>query len=43
MKTPYQRKYKKAQNETWVGGKEDDITVLVSAARKVKLTEQMGD
>ena len=41
-KTPYQRKYKKAQNETWVGGKEDDITVLVSVARRVVDKAQKG-
>ena len=35
-KTPYQRKYKKTYNATWEGGKEDDITVLVTIARKVK-------
>lgn len=36
-KTPYQRKYKKTYNATWEGGKEDDITVLVSVARKVRM------
>lgn len=36
-KTPYQRKYKKTYNATWEGGKEDDITVLVSVARKVRV------
>eukprot|EP00347_Sterkiella_histriomuscorum_P016864 403351556 len=31
-KTPYQRKYKKTYNATWEGGKEDDMTVLVTIA-----------
>jgi hypothetical protein len=31
-KTPYQRKYKKTYNATWEGGKEDDITALVTFA-----------
>jgi len=35
-KTPYQRKYKKTYNATWEGGKEDDITVLISVARRVR-------
>lgn len=35
-KTPYQRKYKKTYNATWEGGKEDDITVLITVARKVR-------
>jgi len=35
-KTPYQRKYKKTYNATWEGGKEDDITVLITIARRVK-------
>ena len=35
-KTPYQRKYKKTYNATWEGGKEDDITVLITIARKVR-------
>lgn len=38
-KTPYQRKYKKTYNATWEGGKEDDITVLVSVARKVRVVQ----
>ena len=29
-KTPFQRKYKKEMNSTWEGGKEDDITAVVS-------------
>ena len=37
QKAPYQRKYKKTYNATWEGGKEDDITVLISIARRVKL------
>jgi len=41
-KTPYQRKYKKTYNATWEGGKEDDITVLVSVARKVRVVPQPG-
>ena len=37
-KSPYQRKYKKTYNATWEGvGKEDDITVLISVARRVKV------
>lgn len=36
-KTPYQRKYKKTYNATWEGGKEDDITVLISVARRVRI------
>lgn len=35
-KTPYQRKYKKTYNATWEGGKEDDITVLITVARRVR-------
>ena len=35
-KTPYHRKYKKTYNATWEGGKEDDITVLITVARKVR-------
>ena len=31
-KTPFQRKYKKTYNATWEGGKEDDITALVTFA-----------
>jgi len=31
-KTPYQRKYKKTYNATWEGGKEDDLTALVTFA-----------
>ena len=31
-KNPYQRKYKKAYNATWEGGKEDDITCVVAFA-----------
>ena len=42
-KTPYQRKYKKTYNATWEGGKEDDITVLVSVARRVRVVEQPQD
>ena len=30
VKTPYERKYKKTYNATWDGGKEDDITALVT-------------
>ena len=37
QKAPYQRKYKKTYNATWEGGKEDDITVLISVARRVKV------
>eukprot|EP00350_Pseudokeronopsis_sp_OXSARD2_P005489 CAMPEP_0170555288 /NCGR_PEP_ID=MMETSP0211-20121228/13197_1 /TAXON_ID=311385 /ORGANISM="Pseudokeronopsis sp., Strain OXSARD2" /LENGTH=100 /DNA_ID=CAMNT_0010865039 /DNA_START=2146 /DNA_END=2445 /DNA_ORIENTATION=- len=29
-KTPYQRKYTKTYNATWEGGKEDDITAVVT-------------
>ena len=32
VKTPYERKYKKTYNATWDGGKEDDITTLVTLA-----------
>lgn len=39
-KTPYQRKYKKTYNATWEGGKEDDVTVLISVARRVRLVAQ---
>ncbi len=39
-KTPYQRKYKKTYNATWEGGKEDDVTVLVSVARKIKVGKE---
>lgn len=38
-KTPYQRKYKKTFNATWEGGKEDDITVLISIARKIRVNK----
>jgi serine/threonine protein phosphatase PrpC len=31
-KTPFQRKYKKQYNATWEGGKEDDITAVVTFA-----------
>ncbi len=30
--TPYQRKFKKTYNECWEGGKEDDITAVVTFA-----------
>ena len=30
VKTPYERKYKKTYNATWDGGKEDDITAVVT-------------
>ena len=32
VKTPYERKYKKTYNATWDGGKEDDITAVVTLA-----------
>ena len=32
VKTPYECKYKKTYNATWDGGKEDDITVIVTLA-----------
>ena len=32
VQTPYQRKFKKTYNESWEGGKEDDITVIVTFA-----------
>ena len=38
-KTPYQRKYKKTYNATWDGGKEDDVTVLISVARKINISK----
>lgn len=41
-KTPYQRKYKKTYNATWEGGKEDDITVLISVARRVRVNKSMN-
>lgn len=41
-KTPYQRKYKKTYNATWEGGKEDDITVLISVARRVRIVAHDG-
>ena len=31
-KSPYQRKYMKTYNATWEGGKEDDITAVVTFA-----------
>ena len=30
VKTPYERKYKKTYNATWDGGKDDDITAVVT-------------
>lgn len=30
VQTPYQRKYKKTYNCTWEGGKDDDITCVVT-------------
>ena len=30
VSTPYQRKYKKTYNCTWDGGKDDDITCVVT-------------
>jgi len=30
VSTPYQRKYKKTYNCTWEGGKDDDITCVVT-------------
>lgn len=42
-KTPYQRKYKKTYNATWEGGKEDDVTVLVTIARKVRVGKDLVD
>ena len=34
VKTPYERKYKKTYNSTWDGGKNDDITALVTLVIK---------
>jgi hypothetical protein len=30
-KTPFQKKWKKAYQGSWEGGKQDDITVLISS------------
>ena len=36
-KTPYQRKFKKTFNTIWEqGGKEDDITVVITFCRAVR-------
>mmetsp|Transcript_3660 Transcript_3660/g.6238 ORF Transcript_3660/g.6238 Transcript_3660/m.6238 type:complete len:102 (+) Transcript_3660:385-690(+) len=42
-KTPYQRKYKKTYNATWEGGKEDDITVLITIARKIRVGKALRE
>ena len=40
QKTPYQRKFKKTFNTIWEkGGKEDDITVVVTFCRAVRKTQ----
>jgi len=33
VKTPFQVKYKKEQNESWTKGKEDDITIVIGIVK----------